>query len=553
MKKKKIKNEQICPWFTNEVKDLSNDIWFADQLNKYKSPNFIQNFNNMKQSIKPNKEKKRKNLFNFISYENPNKIKIKIDPVSKKESSKINEINEINEKYIKKINKYKSKEIDDKKMNTYIKTLNTKKEKELKNVGKILRSSTKTISFNEKQKEIIFKWLNECDKVYNFCVKLFNEKDKNFNKNYKIFKLYVFKMLYGDNEKNAPYDTLTDEVRIFLSNLKSCETNMLNGNINNFIMKDRRKRNIRSILISKKSVSDNGIFIKLLGEQKDFNLDISKIEGDCRLIYNYKTKRFMLSYPIYCNIKKIIKRKQIVALDPGEKIFMTFYSPSECGKIGEDMRDPILGIQRKIMNQQKGLENKKTKNKRKLKEKINKNYKKIKNWTKELHNKTALFLCKNYEEILIPEFKTQKMIMNKEERKYIPKNNMGKEGIKNIVKMNIDKIKEQCNKENKTDQETKECINRYRKTKRLNARVKFVLNQMSHYKFREHLLSKAEEYGSKVIIVTEEYTSKCCGKCGKISEKYNGREKECVYCNTKINRDINGSRNILLKNTERRR
>ena len=50
------------------------------------------------------------------------------------------------------------------------------------------------------------------------------------------------------------------------------------------------------------------------------------------------------------------------------------------------------------------------------------------------------------------------------------------------------------------------------------------------------------------MIVTEEYTSKTCTRCGGISDKYNRRRKECEYCKYKIDRDINGSRNILIKN-----
>lgn len=52
-------------------------------------------------------------------------------------------------------------------------------------------------------------------------------------------------------------------------------------------------------------------------------------------------------------------------------------------------------------------------------------------------------------------------------------------------------------------------------------------------------------------VVTEEYTSKTCGKCGHMSDKYKNRVKECEKCNNKINRDLNGSRNILLKNIEK--
>ena len=44
----------------------------------------------------------------------------------------------------------------------------------------------------------------------------------------------------------------------------------------------------------------------------------------------------------------------------------------------------------------------------------------------------------------------------------------------------------------------------------LNKKVKFVLNMLSHYSFRQHLHHKCLEYGCEMKIVTEEYTSKTC-------------------------------------------
>ena len=112
-----------------------------------------------------------------------------------------------------------------------------------------------------------------------------------------------------------------------------------------------------------------------------------------------------------------------------------------------------------------------------------------------MRNKSALFLCKNFKTILIPEFKTGKM-----------------------------KIADNLQKN-----------------------VKFVLNQMSHYQFRQHLHHKCDEYGCKMLTVTEEYTSQCCGQCGHLSKKFNKRIKTCTKCGTAGHRDINGARNILLK------
>lgn len=65
----------------------------------------------------------------------------------------------------------------------------------------------------------------------------------------------------------------------------------------------------------------------------------------------------------------------------------------------------------------------------------------------------------------------------------------------------------------------KEKIKSFRRRSKLNGRVKFVLLRLSHYKFRQHLLHKCKEYGCQISVNSEEYTSKCCGKCGFLSEK----------------------------------
>ena len=58
------------------------------------------------------------------------------------------------------------------------------------------------------------------------------------------------------------------------------------------------------------------------------------------------------------------------------------------------------------------------------------------------------------------------------------------------------------------------------------------------------------DVGCHLKIKSEEYTSKCCGNCGILGDKYKHRIKMCENCNSQIHRDINGARNILLKNSK---
>jgi transposase len=77
---------------------------------------------------------------------------------------------------------------------------------------------------------------------------------------------------------------------------------------------------------------------------------------------------------------------------------------------------------------------------------------------------------------------------------------------------------------------------------------KFVLERLSHYQFKLYLKAKAEEYKTVVYDVKEDFTSQACTKCGHLSKTYDAnRLKTCDKCGYKIDRDINGARNILLK------
>src|SRR6185295_16380897 len=70
-----------------------------------------------------------------------------------------------------------------------------------------------------------------------------------------------------------------------------------------------------------------------------------------------------------------------------------------------------------------------------------------------------------------------------------------------------------------------------------------------HFRFRQFLLHKSREYPwCKVIICTEEYTSKACGCCGVIKQNLGGSKTfNSTSCKFTFDRDVNGGRNILLK------
>ena len=70
---------------------------------------------------------------------------------------------------------------------------------------------------------------------------------------------------------------------------------------------------------------------------------------------------------------------------------------------------------------------------------------------------------------------------------------------------------------------------------------------MKFYKFKERLLFKATEKNKRIVMVNEAYTSQTCSFCGIIYKPGCSKVYECKNCNKCIDRDINASKNILMK------
>ena len=70
----------------------------------------------------------------------------------------------------------------------------------------------------------------------------------------------------------------------------------------------------------------------------------------------------------------------------------------------------------------------------------------------------------------------------------------------------------------------------------------------SHGHFLDRLLSKAEELGKKVVIMSEAYTLKTCSACGWIHRGLGGQKVfRCGDCGWVVDRDVNGAQGIFLR------
>ena len=140
-----------------------------------------------------------------------------------------------------------------------------------------------------------------------------------------------------------------------------------------------------------------------------------------------------------------------------------------------------------------------------------------------MHKKIAKYLCEKYKIIILPDFKTKPMISNKKEK---------------AEKERIEKIE--------NVEERKREYFKLKKTVKMSGEVKFVLQMQKHNSFKMYLKAKAKEYGTTIYNISESYTSQACTHCGKLGKEYEKRIKQCT-CGKRIDRDINGSRNILMK------
>ena len=527
-----------------------------------------------------------------------------------------------------------SDKLTDKRKAIALKTLATKAKKDKENWNKVMKCDWKELTtLTPKQKRDLLGWFDQCDRIYNHCVRkgqaqnernktlikealdltgitskenidalnssfhfsprspylltdsidenlqgFFNEtslveikkaeedlarssrktfrglfyestlngmKDKieNMDLNFMTLKKKILSEVLTENERGkqnmvCPYAVLADEVRVYCSNLKSCITNKKNGNIGHFRLRERQsKRNFKTLLILSSLITDEGFYKSYLGPIKNFrDLVPEEVTCDCRLVYDRKAKKFYLNIPRYHDKKLDSDKKPLWVGDPGEVVFMSYYAMDEYGYMGENMKIPLLkyrnaiSLLQRILSKRVNKKGQPLRNRRRLKERINMYHRRIRNLVKELHNQIAIHLCKTYHTIMIPKFTTQDMISHKTQRR------RNKEMITKIIS------------EEKDPDKIKERLKTFSRRNRLNAKVSFVLNALSHYKFQQHLLHKAEEYGCRVVVVTEEYTSKTCGRCGRIGSVFKEREKRCDHCGYRMNRDINGARNILIKN-----
>jgi putative transposase len=349
------------------------------------------------------------------------------------------------------------------------------------------------------QKQTLKKWFGVRRWIYNTCLRKI--KNGSVEATIKSLRTHVINnQNFSENNTwmlDYEYDLRDEAVRDLLKNIKS---NKEKGK--KYTLKYMNKKNNSESLsvLSKKYNKRNNFYSSIF---KPIHLKSSEklpetLNYDSRLIKT-RTNNYFLCIPRPLELQSENQaHNNMIFIDPGVRDFLTCYDPS--GKIitigkGDSIRiAKLLSYKRKLQ----GIitKEKKARKKKRLCIALLRVNEHINHLVKEMHKKTSRWLCKNYDYVFIP-------------------------------RLNF----HQC--------------------KNLNKRSKSLLSSYQHCAFVDRLIHKSNEFSNcKVIEVNESFTSKTCSCCGTLNKNL-GKQKHFTCQNTEclleIDRDINASRNIMLR------
>ena len=250
----------------------------------------------------------------------------------------------------------------------------------------------------------------------------------------------------------------------------------------------------RTAHIPKSAVTDKGIYHTKLGSVR-FTQKLPEKIGDCRLVSHLGITYLSIPHEVQRNSSE--NQGRVVALDPGVRTFMTMFSETSFGWLGNH---DIGRIQRlcyyldNLISRTTSANAKKRCRMRKAADKIRF---KIRNLVDELHHQIARFLVDNFDIILLPTFETSQMAV--------------------------------------------------KKGRKIRSKTVRQMLTFSHYRFKQFLKHKAFETGKLVLDVNEAYTSKTVSWTGEIIHNLGGRKKIKSSDGRVMDRDLNGGRGIFLR------
>jgi len=199
----------------------------------------------------------------------------------------------------------------------------------------------------------------------------------------------------------------------------------------------------------------------------------------------------------------------IVALDPGVRTFQTAFSGTDAVSYGESFvndrlvplmleLDGLLSARDKLHCEEKSKQWVKDRLKN-INRRIHKVRARQQNLVADLHRRVAYDLVSNHDVILLPTFETKQMVSRRDETR---KRFLRRQTVRGML-------------------------------------------GLAHYKFKQTLKWMAVKYGKTIVDVNESYTSKTLWD-GSILKNLGGKAS-ILFQGKRVNRDIHGARNILIR------
>lgn len=362
---------------------------------------------------------------------------------------------------------------------------------------------------NDKQKKLLLLWMDAWIDMYNKVLSIIKNERKiqseQANKSLQYNEMSLDNLELNKLKKDLkPFkDELNKKTQINLHTLDYCINDvitMLKSSISNLKSKNFKKSKLRYIKKTKKSkifkvenfgsITENSFCTSVFGKHLKSIPSINyKKENSSLTTIQYKNNKFYMLVKKKLKIQNHpIKKQKLISLDGGHRTFLSGLSNDHLIEIGDKVDKQI----KKKLKKMDKIKARKARHKRKH---LLKHEKDLSNYINNLHWQTVSYLTTNYNHILLGNYSTKEMVEN-----------------------------DKTNKMNK----------------RIGSSLKF-------FQFRTKLKYKCLIRGCKFGLIDEYNTTKACSNCSSLNNIGSSKEYKCKHCNHLYPRDINSSKNILLR------
>ena len=384
----------------------------------------------------------------------------------------------------------------------------TLKEFKVKKVG---------INATSKQKQVLKQWFGVTRFIWNTCLVILKEDGSLANKK-DLRERFLNSSSQFMKERpwlaEVPYDIRDEAMNDLLKAIVALRA-LKKKNKQKFSIRDigfRKRKDVSSSMAvlkkhwktDKANSTSHCYYAKaLLGSLTTKEPIEGGLKADSRMIHSPKTGRYciMATRDTERRDENQAPPSRVLSVDPGVRTFLTCYdSTGYVYQWGKDDMKHIQVLAEKIDVLQSRCTFVRHHTRVHLKKRMNRLRYRIRNLVDDVHRRCCRWMVENFHVILLPRFQPHQMAS--------------------------------------TD--------RPRVLRKKTVRGMFT---WSHCRFRDRLLSKSREYPwCKVVMCDEAYTSKTCGKCGWLHESLGGSSVfKCGQCDYVCDRDVNGSRNVLLR------